>query len=74
MVKHVKCMEQGMILLQEKCMESDTETVNKSICIDKPIIEKIPIKQIIHELPLHLNDVQEILKESPGLLQDFHVY
>ena len=29
MVKHVKCMEQGIIWLQEKCIESENETVKK---------------------------------------------
>ena len=40
MVKHVNYMEQGMIGLQYKLIESDNERVNQQICIYQPIGEK----------------------------------
>ena len=45
MVKHVKSMEQGMIVLQEKFIESKNERVNQYIRIDKLIWENISIKE-----------------------------
>ena len=45
MVKHVNYMEQGMIGLQYKLIESDNERVNQQICIYQPIGEKIQQKK-----------------------------
>ena len=45
MVKHVKSMEQGMIELQEKVIESDIERLKQPISIDQFIQEVISTKK-----------------------------
>ena len=45
MVKHVKSMEQGMIGIQEKFIESENERVKQYISIDKLIWENISTKE-----------------------------
>ena len=48
MVNHVNSTEQGMIVTQEKLIESYNERLKKSICIDQLIREIISTQKSLH--------------------------
>ena len=70
MVKHVKSMEQGMIELQEKFIESGNERVKQSISI----FEKNFQLKKLHILLYLLNYVSERVKKHHKIPQDVEVY
>ena len=73
-VKHVNSMEQGMVGIQEKLIESDNERVKQSISIDKLIWENISTKQNLRQLLYLINDVHTKVKKYQKLLQGVQVY
>ena len=63
MVKHLNYTEQGMIVLQEKFIESDNVRVKQSIIIYQLIWEIIPTKKL-HQLLYLINNVNARIKQS----------
>ena len=66
MVNHVNYMTQGMIVLQEKFIGSDNESLKQSICINQLIQENVSTKHL-HLLLYLLKDVHAIVKQSPAI-------
>ena len=64
MVKNVNSMEQGMIGLQDKFIESGNDRLKKSICIDQLIRENISTQKFLHQLLYILNNVHARVKKS----------
>ena len=63
MEKHVNSMEQVMIGLQEKFIESENETLKQSISIDHLMQENISTKKYLHQLLYVLNNVHSRVKQ-----------
>ena len=57
MVNNVSSMEQGMVGIQEKFIESDNDRVKQPNCIDQLIQENIPTKQTLQKILYLINDV-----------------
>ena len=63
MVKHVKYMEQGMIGLQEKFIESKNDRLKQSISIYQMILENISTKKTLRQLLYLINGLHERVKK-----------
>ena len=63
MVKHVKSMEQGMIGLQEKFIESKNDRLKQSISIYQMILENISTKKTLRQLLYLINGLHERVKK-----------
>ena len=64
MVKHVNSIEQGMIGLQDKFIESENERFKQSVRIDQLIQENISTQKYLHQLLFVLNNVYTRVKQS----------